>query len=189
MRRQGLTPANIYGHNVPSLAIQLDTNELIRTLRHVPRTALMRLAVQGEAAPRPVLIRQIQRHPVDDAILHVDFYQVSMTEKMRTEVPVHVVGSTPAIDDLGGILVQELNTVEVECLPADIPAAIEVDLSKIEAIGESLHIRDLMVPANVTVHGDPDAVVARVAAPELEEEAEAAEAEAAAEEGEAEAGE
>jgi large subunit ribosomal protein L25 len=181
LRRAGMTPGNIYGHNVPSQAVQLKTDVLIRTLRHIPRTALMSISVAGERAPRPVLIRHLQRHPVTDVILHIDFYEVSMTEKMRTAVPVHVIGSTPAVDDFNGVVVQELNTVEVECLPGDLPSALEIDLSKVENVGESLYVRDLAVPEKVSVTVDPDVVVVRVAAPALEVEPEA-EAEAEAEE-------
>src|SRR5687767_1728696 len=91
LRRSGFTPGNVYGHHVESQAVQLETEELVHTLRRTPRSALMTLNVSGERTPRPVLIRHLQRHPVNDAILHIDFYQVSMTEKMTTSIPVHVI--------------------------------------------------------------------------------------------------
>lgn len=189
IRRSGQTPGNIYGHNVESQAIQLNTDELVRTLRHVPRTALMTLNVAGERTARPVLIRHLQRHPYNDTILHIDFYQVSMTERMTTDVPIRVIGSTPAIDDFGGMVVQELNTVSVECLPGNLPSMLEIDLGKIESVGDSLHVRDLVAPSDVTILADPDAVVVRVASSAVTieaptEEAEEAEAEASAEEAE-----
>lgn len=192
LRRRGVTPANIYGHNIPSTAIELDTDPLVRTLRHTPRTALMSLYIAGEQAARPVLIRLIQRNPIDDSILHIDFYQVSLREKMRTEVPVHLTGTSPAVEDLGGVLVQELNTVQVECLPTDLPQVIEADINGLCTFEDSLHVRDLTVPPGVTILTDPDVVVATVTPSavraELEAEAakeEAAQAEAAQETGEA----
>lgn len=185
LRRQGLTPANIYGHNLESKAVQLETESLLRTLRHIPRTALLSLYVEGEQTPRPVLIRHIQRHPTTDAILHIDLYQVSLTEKMRTEVPVHLVGTSPAVDDLGGVLVQELNTVQVECLPRDLPHAIEVDIGQLQSLNDSIHVRDLTLPPGVTFLTDPDVVVATVRPSEVRAEIEAE----AAEEAVAEAGE
>ena len=181
LRREGLTVANIYGHNIESKAIQLETEPFLRTLRHTPRTALMSLRVEGETARRPVLIRHIQRHPTSDAILHIDFYQVSLTETMHTEVPVHLVGTSLAVEDLGGMLLQELNTVEVECLPGDLPQAIEIDIGRLREVGDRIVVGDLAVPEGVTILNDPDVVVAMVSASTVREEIEAEEAAAEAE--------
>ena len=185
LRRQGMTPANIYGHGVESRAVQAETSVLVHLLRTAGRNAIISLQVQGEGAPRPVMVRAAQRNPVTDRLLHIDFYQVSLTEKMRAEVPVILVGTAPAVTDLDGVLLQGLDSVSVEALPGDIPAHLEVDVSRLEQFDDSIHVRDLVLGPNVTLLTDLEPVIAKVAAPrlvaELEAEAAAAEAEAAAE--------
>jgi large subunit ribosomal protein L25 len=187
LRRSGVTPGNIYGHKIDSTAVQAPTMTLKTLLRGMTRNAIIDLQVEGEPQARPVVVRQVERDPVSTEILHVDFYQIDMSEKMRTEVPVVLVGSSPAVSTFGGVLLQTLELVPVEALPGDIPAQFEVDVSRLTELEQSLHVRDLAVDTSkVTVHADPDVVVARVAAPRLaaaEEEAAAAPAEGAAEAG------
>jgi large subunit ribosomal protein L25 len=194
LRRQGVTPANIYGHGLDSKAIQVPTPELVRLLKETSRNAIIDLSVGGEPATRPVMIRSVQRDPVTHEILHVDFYQVSLKEKMRAEVPVHLVGESPAVKDLGGILLQEVETLTVRALPTDIPAAIEVDVSGLTELEQSLHVGQLPRNDRYEILADPDVVLVKVAAPRLAEEVEEApveeEVEAAVEEAaEAEEGE
>lgn len=167
LRRQGLTPANIYGHGIDSKAVQVPTPELRRLLKETSRNAIIELSVGGEPASRPVMIRSVQRDPVTHQILHVDFYQVSLKEKMRAEVPVHLVGESPAVTDLGGILLQEVETLTVRALPMDIPAAIEVDVSGLTELEQSLHVGQLPKSERYEILADPDVVVVKVAAPRL----------------------
>ena len=180
LRRQGLTPANIYGHRVESTAIQVATEEVRHVLRTAGRNEIVYLRLDGEE-PRPTFIRAVQRNPLTDAILHVDFYQIPLKEKVRLEVALHLVGKAPAVDTYSGTLLHSLDNITVEGLPADIPSVIEIDVSGLEEIGQSLHVRDLPVPANVAVLTDPELVVASVAAPakvEVEEVVEEVPAEA-----------
>jgi len=119
---------------------------------------------------------------VSDAILHVDFLQISLKEKVRLDVPLHIVGLSPAVDRLGGIMVHGLDHVTVDALPTDVPSFIEVDVSGLEEIGDALKVSDLPIPVGVTVLTDIEQVVAKVAPPAVElvvEEEAAAEAEAA----------
>jgi large subunit ribosomal protein L25 len=190
LRRGGETPANIYGHKVDSTAVQADTVALTRLLRASSRNQIINLNVAGEGKPRTVVVRDIARNPVTGQILHIDFYQVSMTEKMKAEVPVVIIGTSEAVTTFGGVLMQLIDAIAVEALPGDIPVNFEVDISRITELEQSLHVRDLGIDeSKVSVTTDPDVVVARVAAPrlaaELEEEAAAAAAEAAPSEGEA----
>jgi large subunit ribosomal protein L25 len=192
MRREGLTPANIFGHNVESKAIQVSTDELKHVLRSAGRNDIVYLRLDGEE-PRPTFVRDVQQNPVSDAILHVDFMQISLQNKVRLEVAIHLVGLSPAVDTLGGILVHGLDHVTVEALPTEVPSVIEVDVTGLVAIDQALHVSDLSVPNGVTILTDMEQVVALVSPPAVEvvveEEEEVTEEEAAAaEEGAAEAG-
>jgi len=180
LRRGGLTPANVYGHGVESRALQIETVTLVRTLRALERNAILSLCIEGEKALRPVMVRDIQRNPVSDRILHVDFYQVSLTEKMRADVPLLLTGKAPAVDDFGGILLQSLESISVEALPADMPSHVEVDISVLSELDSSLHVKDLVLDPKLHVMTDLDVVIARVASPRTGVEAAIAEEEAAA---------
>jgi large subunit ribosomal protein L25 len=184
LRRSGVTPANVYGHKVESTAVQASTVEVTHLLRAAGRNAIIDLKIEGEAAPRTVVVRNVERNPVTSQILHIDFFQVSMTEKMKADVRVVLTGTSPAVSDLQGVLLQMIESVAVEALPGDIPSEFEVDVSVLAQLESSLHVRDLHVDeSKVTITTDPDVVLARVAAPRLataeEEEAAAAAAEGA----------
>jgi large subunit ribosomal protein L25 len=168
LRRTGVTPANVFGHKIESQAVQADTAELTRLLRGITRNAIINLNVAGEATPRTVVVRQVSRDAVTDQILHLDFFQVSMTERMRADVPVVLIGVSDAVTTFGGVLLQTLERISVEALPADIPTQFEVDVSRITQLDESLHVKDLGIDASrLTLHTDPDVVVARVASPRV----------------------
>ncbi len=179
LRRQGLTPANIFGRALDSLAVQVSSDDLRHVLHSAGRNEIVYLRLDSDE-PRPTFVRDIQRHPISDVILHVDFLQISLKKKVKLEVPLHLVGLPPAVDKYGGILVHGLDRVMVEALPADVPSVIEVDVSGLEEIDQALHVSDLPVPEGVTILTDPEQVVAKVSPPavvrEEEEEKEAAEA-------------
>src|SRR4029450_9785568 len=126
LRRHGLTPANLYGHNVSSTAIQVQTEPPRDVLKGAGRNEIVYLRLDGQD-PRPTFVRDVQQTPVTDAILHVDFLQISLREKVRADVPLHLVGLAPAVDTLGGILMHGLDHVSVEALPTEVPSFIEVD--------------------------------------------------------------
>jgi large subunit ribosomal protein L25 len=191
LRREGFIPANIYGHRVDSVAVQVVTDDFKHLLKERGRRELVYIQVDGEE--RPTFIRDIQRNPVTDQILHVDFLQISLTETVRLEVPIHLTGKSPAVADLGGILTHQLSQVTVEALPMSIPSLIEVDVSGLEEINSTIHVSDLAPIDGVTFVTDAESVIARVDAPAIvvEEAPAAAEGEEgapAAAEGEAAAG-
>jgi large subunit ribosomal protein L25 len=168
LRRTGVTPATVYGNKVESTALQADTVQVTHLLRAAGRNAIIDLKVEGEPAPRTVVVRDVTRDPVSDRILHIDFYQVSMTETMKAEVRVVLTGTSPAVADLQGVLLQTVDTVAIEALPGDIPTEFVADVSVLAQLESSLHVRDLPIDASkVTLMTDPDVVVARVAAPRL----------------------
>ena len=193
LRRDGIIPANVFGHNLASVAVQVPSIELQRTLKASTVNEVIDLKVEGERAARPMIINRVQRDPLTSAILHADFYQVSLREKMRADVPIVLTGTSDAVGTFNGVLIQPLEVLHIEALPLDIPTHIEIDVAVLTQLDQSLHVRDLAVPETVTVLNDPDVVVVKVEAPRISEELEAereeiaaaAEATAAAEESEA----
>jgi len=183
LRRQGVTPANIYGSHVESQSIQVSTEELRHVLKTAGRNDIVYLRLDGDE-PRPTFVRDVQQNPVTDAILHVDFLQISLREKVKADVPLHLVGMAPAVDTYQGILMHGLDHVTVEALPTEVPSFIEVDVTTLAEINQALHVSDVPVPEGVTMLTDLEQVIAKVAPPavepepEVEEEEEAVEGEA-----------
>ena len=171
LRREGLTPANIYGPKVESTAVQVLTEELRHVLKTAGRNDIVYLRLDGDE-PRPTFVRDIQQNPVTDAILHVDFFQISLRDKVRADVPIHLVGLSPAVDTFGGILMHGLDHVTVEALPTEVPSFLELDVSPLVEINQALHVSDLELPEDVTLLTDPEQVVAKVAPPAVEPEVE-----------------
>lgn len=167
LRRQDVVPVNVYGHGIPSAAMQVEGRALARALARVGKSTLLTLVAEGQE-PRTVLVRDVQRDPRYNRLFHVDFYQVKLTERIKLEVPIHFVGDLrPTLK--GGALVHSLTAVEVECLPQDMPHAIEVDLGGLEDFDKPIYVRDLPPLPNVTILTGPDEVVANVEPPRVAE--------------------
>jgi len=162
LRREGITPVHLFGHGIESLALQCDTANLRQVLAEAGQTALVNLKVDGEKRPRTVMVREVQIVSLKSELLHVDFYQVEMAELIKVEVPVILVGEAPALKSREFILTHELNTLSVECLPAKIPASIEVDLSSLTEPDQALRVKDIELDKEVTVLNDPELVLARI---------------------------
>lgn len=187
LRRKGLLPAVVYGKDVGNLLVQLLEKDLAALLaRHSMGSTLISLEVtDGESrqnSPYMVMIRDVQRDPIKQKFLHADFYQVSLTEEIQTEIPVILIGEAPGVKE-GGILQHQLREVIVICLPTKMPDRLEADISSL-GIGDQVTVADLQVPEGVKVVTDMDITIANVIAPVIEveekeeEEAEAAEGEA-----------
>jgi large subunit ribosomal protein L25 len=175
LRRQGYVPAVVYGKGVEADPIQIEAKALRKVLAQAGTHQLIALQI-GKAKPRITLARDIQIDAVKRNLLHVDFYAVNMREKVTAEVPLVFVGVSPAVKDLGGILVHGMAEVEIECLPADLLAAVEVDVTGLTEIDAMLTVADLKVPSTITILSDPESMVAKIEAPSvaaevLEEEA------------------
>jgi len=173
LRRTGKLPAVIYGRRLESLPIMLDQKEASRVVDHTSGSALIVVEVDGEK--HYTLVREKQRNPILGTLRHVDFQAVSLTEKVRANVPVHFIGEAPAVDTYLGIVVANIEQIEVESLPRALPERFNVDLSSLEEIGDTIHVRDLVMPKGVEVLIDADTIVVLVTAPvseaELAEEA------------------
>lgn len=159
LRRAGLIPAVLYGPGVAPRNLQANAIDVERILRKGGTTQLVDLEITGEKRPVKVLIREVQRHPVKRFLLHVDFVQVSLREKLEVEVPIVLVGKSPAVAAGVGTVNQVLDTVAVRCLPADIPSHIEVDLSMLTQEHDVIRAEDLSLPERVELAEEPDAAV------------------------------
>ncbi len=166
LRRQGLIPAIIYGHETEPIPVQIEERELIRVLNQAGPNRLITLRLDGR--PRLALAREIQRDAITGKLLHVDFYTVVMTEKLSAEVPLVLVGESPAVERGEGVLQHGISTVEVECLPGDLIHSIEVDLSELEEVGQAIYVKDLKVPPTVEILTEGEEMVVKVA-PVVEE--------------------
>jgi len=187
LRRQGTTPTHLFGHGLESLALQCDTAKLQRLIARAGMTRLIALDVEGDKQPRSVFIREIQRDACNGELLHVDFYQVRRTEKIKVDVPIILVGEAPAMKEKGRILTHSLTSLSIECLPDKLPPQIEVDLSPLGEVGQGIYVRDIALGPDITVMTDPDQMVVkvsevRVEVEEVVEEEVVAEAEVPAEE-------
>jgi large subunit ribosomal protein L25 len=194
LRRQGITPVHVFGHGIESLALQCEARELERVLSQAGQTRLINLKLAKEKKPRTVVVREFDRDWRKGELVHVDFYQVRMEEKIRVEVPVVLLGEAPALKSKEHMLDHELGTFNVECLPANIPSSIEVDISSLTEVDQAIRVKDVTLDKDITVLNSPDLVVAKISmrpVEKVEEEVveEAVAAEAEAEEKEAEAAE
>ncbi len=181
LRKQGIIPANIFGHKEKSQAVQVE--ELaFEALRRTHRSkSIISLRIAGDRRTETALVRRIQRDPRSGKILHIDFYRVSLTERITIKVPLRFVGEAPGVRNEGGVLLHVLDALEVECAAQDIVEYIEVDISPLAEVDATIHAEDIQLPANYTLITDPKEVVAKVAATRAEVAEEAAEVAATAE--------
>ncbi|GAI47529.1 unnamed protein product, partial [marine sediment metagenome] len=166
--RQGITPAHLFGHNLKSLALQCHTAKLQHIITQARTTRLINLEIEGEKQPRSVVIREIQRAEPSGQLLHVDFYQVHKTERITVDVPIVLVGESPALKGKGRLLTMGVTSLSIECLPSKLPPRIEVDLSSLEEPEQTIRVRDLTLPPDITVITDPDQLVVKVSEAALE---------------------
>jgi large subunit ribosomal protein L25 len=162
LRRSGLVPANLYGRSVAPVALQVNARALNRVLSRTGTSRLITLNVEGAQGPQLALARDIQREPMTGSLYHVDFFVVSMTERIKVEVQIALVGDSPAVQRGEGVLVQAFNSVQIECLPGDLLDAIRLDVSKLDKVDAQITIKDLPVSDRVKVLADPDEMVVRV---------------------------
>lgn len=172
LRRDGLVPGVVYGEGREARMVQINAHDFEQVLRkHSGEHMLVELSIKGDS-PRQVLIQEVQHHPVSGKVLHVDFNEVSMTERLSVEVPIELVGDPVGVTKQGGVLEHILRELEVECLPTDILERVEVDVSAME-IGDSLTVADIQLDSEkYEILSDSEYAIAAVAAPRVEEEEE-----------------
>ncbi|MCL4360482.1 50S ribosomal protein L25 [Patescibacteria group bacterium] len=175
LRREGAIPGTVYGKKIKSVSVTVTHDAFVKTYADTGETGLVTLTLGTEE--RPVLIHNVQRNVLNGDVLHVEFYQVDLKEKVRANVPIAFTGASPAVAQKTGVLLTILDELEVEALPAALPEHIAVDVSKLSEVGQELKVSDIPVPQDVTVLTDGKLTVAKVGELVTRE----AEAEAAAE--------
>lgn len=160
---------SLYGEGIAAAAVTIENKEVTRLMAEHGTTTLVDLVVDDKA-PVKVLFREPQYHPVTHTLLHLDLFKVNLKEKITTEVPLEFVGESAAVIDLAGTLITSKDSVEVECLPADLPHELTVDISKLATFEDTLHVSDIVVPAGVVILDEPEETLASVAEPRSEEE-------------------
>lgn len=167
LRRAGELPGIIYGHHIQPIPISMNAHDASLILERTTSSSLITIDLEGKEYP--ALVREKQRHPIKRTLLHVDFQAISLTETIRAQVGIHLVGESPAVKNMNAVLVTGLDEVEVECLPQDLPERIDVDISALAQIGDAIHVRDLVLPQNVRVLDDPDELIVLATVAEEEE--------------------
>lgn len=162
VRKQGKIPAIVYGKDIDTIPISLDKRSTTMTLSKVSSSTILTLKIGKEELS--TLVRDIQKDFIKNDILHMDFLAISLKEKLRTSVSISLVGEAPVLKEFEALIVSGIDSVEVECLPQDLPESIVVDLSGLEEIGAALYLKDISIPANVEFLTDPEELVVVVSA-------------------------
>jgi len=184
LRSNGLIPAVIYGHGTKPTAIEIPAANFIKAYDEAGTSTLIDLKINDSNSVK-VLSHEPQVHPVTGRPIHVDFYKVRMDEKIRTEIPLEFIGESPAVETEDGALITNRDSIDIECLPADLIPNYEVDLSALKTFDDQITVASLRLPSTIEVLTDPEEVIAFVEPPRSDEEMAELEESAADEEKEA----
>lgn len=158
LRREGQLPGVIYGHNYDPTPISMEAHNASLVIPHLTSSSVVNIELDGKMIP--ALVREKQKNYIKNTYTHIDFQAISLTETIRAEVSLHFHGLAPAIKEFNAAIVNNMDSVEVEALPGDLPERFEVDLSVLAKLGDAIHVRDLVIPAGVTLLTDVDEMVA-----------------------------
>jgi large subunit ribosomal protein L25 len=167
LRKEGFLPGNVYGKGLNSYALQVKLTDFENVYKEAGETGLVDLSYDGQS--KPVLIKNLQQNYATRTLLHVDFYQVNLKEKVKTTVPVVLLGEPKAVTDKVGLILQTQSDVEIEALPDKLPENIEISVEHLAEIGEQITVADLKAPEDVTILTDPAQTVAKIVEPVVEE--------------------
>ena len=174
LRKTSFIPAVLFGHNISNKNLIVPQKTFFKAYKEAGESTLVDLKID-DAPPVKVLIQDIQTDPLDGDIIHVDFYQVSMTEKLEADILFNFIGESPAVKDLGGILVKSSDHLRVKCLPGDLVHQIDVSLESLVKFGDVIHIKDIKLPQGMEILDNVNEVIATVTEPISEEELKAME--------------
>lgn len=180
LRKQGIIPAHIFGRKIETLHIQVNEHDFKKVFEKAGETGVVDLQIDKKS--HPVLVRNVQVNPVTDSLIHIDFYQVNLLEKVKVNVPLEIIGVAPAVEKKTGLLLTPVTEIEVEALPTDIPESVQVDISNLATVGDVLKVSDLKVDkSKIEILVEPELVIVQIGELVTKEmEAVEAEAEAAA---------
>jgi len=181
LREQGMIPAVLYGHKVGNLLLAVNAADFDKIYKQAGESTLIKLKMGGEDKERIVLIYDRETDPVSEKTIHIDFYQVKMDETLKTEVPLVFIGESPLIKNEGGVLVKNIQHMEIEALPQDLIHSIEVDTSILKTFDDNIRVKDLKIPDKVKISANPEEMVAAVIPPRTQQEIEGLEEKPAAE--------
>lgn len=167
LRRQGIVPGVLYGKGQEALSLQIPVKEFSKVLKAAGESTLVYLNLDGQTYP--TIINEVSHDPVSDEILHADFYKVRLDEKIKAMVPVSFIGESPAVKELGGIFIRNVNELEVEALPQDLPHEISVDISNLINFGHQILVKDIKLSPGVKLMANEDEIVGTVQEPISEE--------------------
>ena len=159
-RASGFIPAELYGHGLPNRHIVVNAKEFGKAFKVVGESTLLQLVIGKEKAP--VLVHEIHKNPLTEAIQHIDFYQVKMDEKIKSDIALTFIHEAPAVKEKKGTLNKSVSEIEVEALPADLPHDIEISLASLTEVGMSIHVKDLKLSSKVKVLSDPEMALVTV---------------------------
>ena len=172
LRRAGVVPVHFYGEGTESLAMQAEAGVLRRLLPQVGMNIPISVKMEDQDGENICFVREVQRHPVTEALLHVDFLRVDISQTMTADVPIILEGTAPGVENLGGVLIQMMQALPIESLPMNIPRLFTLDVSGLETFENALRVSDVQVGPGVSIVAEPDEMIARVLPPRLEEEEE-----------------
>lgn len=170
LRKTGEIPAVLYGHNIEALPLQVKLDEFEKIFNETGESTLIKIKINNgkNKEERTVLIHEIVQNPITDKIIHADFYQVKMDEKIKTHIPLEFIGEAPAIKELGGVLVKNIQEIEIEAFPRDLIPKIEIDISSLNAFEDRIKISDLKIGEKIKILTEPEIVIALIVPPKEE---------------------
>lgn len=170
LRRDGITPVHLYGSGIDSQSLQADTATIGKVITQAGTNVPVNIVIEGQNSENICFVREVQFHPVTERLVHVDFIRVDVTKPIRANVPINIDGLAPAVRNLGGTLLQPLQSVTVEALPMDIPIVYTLQADSLIDFDTNLYVRDLEISDTVEIINDDDELVAGVVAPRIERE-------------------
>lgn len=169
LRQKGIVPVHVFGHNIPSVSLQTEMSALEKLLKMAGTTKLVDLFVDGHKKGRKVLVKEVQRDYRTGKPIHVDFYEVSMEEKIKVQVPILFTGDCPALKGKKGVLMENLRSIDIECLPGRIPEKIDIDMSVLIDLGSAIHVSDLNLGEDINILTGAGEVIIKIVAERVEE--------------------
>ena len=170
LRREGVVPVHYYGSGIESLSLQAAGVTLRKVVTEAGANIPVEVVVEGSAESDICFVREVQWHPVNGSLLHVDFMHVDVTERVTAEVPVVLTGQSEAVRELGGVIIQPFQTLPVDALPLNMPESITVDITPLQMFGDAVRVGDLEVEEDIEILRDDDDLLVTVQEPRIEEE-------------------